>query len=136
MAYIHMYMGSPTAGGTNGTQVSEGTGTTPITTGNLNASTNEEGAAIKLALRCDTGYNTYGNTTVTPTGTSASKWALANDNSGSAGTFGAYGAALTISSIINTTNTIFWAKAKATSDETPSNDTTVDLVVNTTIQAV
>jgi len=129
-------MGSPTAGGTNGTQVSEGTGTTPITTGNLNASTNEEGAAIKLALRCDTGYNTYGNTTVTPTGTSASKWALANDNSGSAGTFGAYGAALTISSIINTTNTIFWAKAKATSDETPSNDTTVDLVVNTTIQAV
>ena len=74
MAYIHMYTGA-TGGGTDGTLVSENTGLAPITTAVLNATNNEIGDPIKLALRCETGYNTSGNTTITPTGTSAAKWA-------------------------------------------------------------
>lgn len=135
MAYIHTYQGTVTSGGTDGTQVSENTGLAPIIV-TLNATNNEESSAIKLAVRCESGYTTSGNTTITPTGTSSSKWALAPDNAGSPGTFGAYGAALTISSAIGATNQLFWAKAKATSDETPVNDATVDLVIAATIAAV
>ncbi|MFL0197394.1 hypothetical protein ACJDU8_17765 [Clostridium sp. WILCCON 0269] len=133
---IHVYQGSVTSGGTDGIQVSEGTETSPIIVGPLNATNNEESAAIKLAIRCDAGYNTSGNTVITPTGTTADKWALAPDNAGVAGSFGAYGSALTISSVIGTTNTVFWVKAKAVSTESPSNDTSVDLVVSTAVNAV
>lgn len=133
---IHIYQGAVTSGGTNGTQVSEGTETSPIIVGPLNATNNEESAAIKLAVRCDAGYNTSGNTVITPTGTTADKWALAPDNAGVAGSFGAYGSALTISSVVGTTNTLFWVKAKASNTENPVNDTSVDLVVSATINAV
>jgi hypothetical protein len=135
MAYIHVYQGAVTSGGTNGTQVSEGTGSAPIVVGPLKASLNEESSPIKLAIRCENGYETVGNTTITPTGTSASKWALAPDNAGSPGSFGSYGAALTISSTIGATNTLFWAKAKATSGEAVGSDTSVDLVVAATVTA-
>lgn len=134
--YIHVYKGTVTSGGTDGTQVSEGTGATPISVGPLDASTNEESAAIKLAARCESGYQTSGNTVITPVGTTAAKWALAPDNAGVPGTWGAYGSALTISSVIGATNQLFWAKAKATSDENPANDTSVDLQVAATIVAV
>ena len=129
MSYIHLYKGSPTSGAADGTLVSEGDGSSPITLGPLNATSNEESSALKLGIRCETGYVTAADVVITPTGTTAAKWALAPDNGGTPGTFGAYGAALTITSVINATNTIFWAKAKATSGETPANDTSVDLVV-------
>lgn len=128
-AYAHIYKGLPTSGGTDGTLVSEGTGLTPVSIGPLNIVTNEVSDPVKLAIRCVTGYKTVGDVTITPTGTTAAKWALAPDSSGSPGTFGAYGAALTISSEIGATNTIFWAKAKATNDESEANDVTVTLAV-------
>lgn len=135
MAYIHVYQGTVTTGGVDGNLVSEGgTGTSPISV-TLNATNNQVSSPIKLAIRCDTGYVTSGNTTITPTGTSSTKWALAPDNGGVAGTFGSYGAALTVSSVINATNTIFWAEAKATSDEIPNNDSSTELVVSATIGA-
>ena len=124
MAYMGCYKNSPTAGGTDGTLVASGT---PISVGPLNAADNEESSVIKLAVRCDEGYATDADTVITPTGTTAAKWALALDSEGSAGTFGDYGAALTITATIDDTNTIFWAKAKATSDESPATDTTVTL---------
>jgi len=136
LADIHIYKGTVTAGGTNGTLVSEaGAQTSPIEIGQLNATNNEVSTDQKLAIRCDTGYTTSGDTTITPTGTTAAKWALAPDNAGAAGTYGAYGAALTISSAIDATNTIFWVKAKATSDESPSNDVSVSLQVSATVAA-
>ena len=130
-ALIGLYFGTLTSGGTDGTRASEGTGATPITIGPLDTATNAESAAVKLAIRCD---NTYAATgvTVTPTGTTATKWALAPDNAGSAGTFGAYGAALSVGAVADS-NTLIWAKAKATSDENPTNDTSVDLVISATI---
>ena len=58
MAYIHVYI-TPTAGGTDGTHVSEGTDLQPISV-TLNATNNEESTPIKLALRYDSGFHTNG----------------------------------------------------------------------------
>lgn len=124
MAYLHIYKNSPTAGATDGTQVSEGDGTTPISV-TLDTATNEVSAAITLAIRCETGYVTNASTTITPSGTSAASWALSADNV----TWGAYGAALTLASGLTAVNTLFYAKAKAVSSETPQTDETVDLTV-------
>lgn len=124
--YLHIYKNNPTAAGTDGTQVSEdGTQLTPISIGPLSATNNEVSAAVALAIRCDTGYVTAANIVITPTGTDAAMWALSADGT----TWGAYGAALTITSVINTTNTLFYARAKAASTENPHTDTTVSLVV-------
>jgi len=136
MAYIHVYKDNPTAGGTDGTLVSEGDNSSPVEVGPLNATNNEESSPIKLAIRCDSGYQTYGNTTIDPVGTNQDKWALADDNAGSPATWQDWGVALTVTEIIGATNKIFWAKAKAVSGEEPQNDSSVDLQVSTTIQAV
>lgn len=131
MAYIHLYKDNPTAGGTNGTLVSEGDGSSPVTV-TLNATNNEESSAITLALRCESGYQTVGNTTITPTGTTASKWALSSNGI----SWSDYGSALIISTTIGATNTLIYTKAKASSDETPMNDTSVDFQIQATIGAV
>jgi hypothetical protein len=137
MAHFHVYQGAVTAGDTNGTQVSEDTELSPISVGPLNATDNDVSDPIKLAIRCESGYATTGNTTIMPTGTSAAKWALAPDDSGSAGIFEDYGDPLTITDAITAVNKLFWVKARATSDEPdPINDTSVDLVVAATIAAV
>jgi len=136
MAYIHMYKDNPTAGETDGIQVSEQTENAPVTVTLTVAGSDVESGAIKLALRCESGYQTSGDTTITPTGDSSDKWALAPDNGGSPGTFGSYGDSLTISDTIGATNYIFWAKAKALASEDPQNDATVDLKIDATIEAV
>lgn len=132
---IHMYGGTVTAGETDGIQVSEGSESNPLTIGPLNASNNEESVPVKAALRCDSGYSTSGNTTITPQGSTAAKWALSTDNNGSPSGFNGWGEALIFSSVINSTNTIFWVKAKASSDEAPSNDDSVNLNIQTIIVA-
>lgn len=131
MAYIHLYQGTPTSGGTDGTQVSEAGAQTAPVAFTLNATNNQVGTALKAAIRCDSLYQTTSgvNTTITPTGTTAAKWRLAPDSAGSPGTWAAYGAALTITTQIVATNTIFWIEAEATSDEAPTNDTTVSLQI-------
>ena len=129
---INVYKNIPTAGCVDGSLVSEGTGLNPITTNSLNTTNNEESTTIVLALRCDTGYNTSGDTTITPTGVTADKWSLSLDGV----TWGAYGAVLTITSVIGVVNTLFYAKAKATAGENPVNDMTVDLQVAGNLVAV
>ena len=131
-----MYKNNPTAGGLDGTQVSEGTELEPVSVGPLNASLNEESSPIKLAIRCSAGYRTYGNTIISIVGDSNIKWALAPDSGGSAGTWREYGAALIISNTIVANNYIIWAKAKATSEEVPANDTSVDFHITTIIEAI
>ncbi len=133
--YIHVYENNPTAGGTDGTLVSEGTSATPITI-SLDATSNQVSAPIKLAVRCDSGFQANSGVTISLVGTTAAKWAMAPDSGGVAGIFGAYGAPLTISSVIGTTNVIFWAEAKATSDEIPQNDISVKFQGQAQISAV
>ena len=89
----------------------------------------EETDEERLYLLADAGY-VVSSVEVTPTGTTASKWQLAPDATGSAGTYGAAGAKLTVSGDVDDTNkSYFWAKASATDDETPVNDVSVTLVV-------
>jgi hypothetical protein len=135
MSNIHIYYGTPTSGGTDGTQASEGTESSPIIIGPLDIATGEESAATKLAIRTDSGYVAAASATITPTGTTAADWALAPDNSGVAGTFGAYGAALTLSAQVTAVNTLFWVKAKALTSENPTADISVDLVIAANITA-
>lgn len=122
MANIGVYNGSPTAGGTNGTLVDLANFISP---GSLQTGTGSEvvTAPLKLAVRCiNTGDTSASSLVISLTGTSTSKWALAPDNSGSAGTFGAYGASLNVGTV-GATNTIFWIRARATTDELVSFNT-------------
>ena len=133
---IHIYYGAPTAGGTDGTQASEGTEASPIIVGPLIVANNAESAPIKLAIRCDAGYQAAAGASITLSGTNAAKWALAPDNAGSAGTFGTYGAGISFAAIIDAVNTIFWAKAKASSDETVTSDIGVDFNISADVSGV
>lgn len=122
MAYIKTYFAS------DDTQVSEAPSTTAPVEFTLRADLNES-KSVRLYAMADSGYS-VATTEVTPTGTSAAKWALAPDVAGSAGTYGAAGAKLTLGTVGNGTGKVyFWAKASATSDETPVNDTSVTLNV-------
>lgn len=57
--------------------------------------------------------------------------ALAPDNAGSAGTFGAWGGALTVEDTVTDANTIVWAKFRALEAEAiPYNDTAASLMID------
>lgn len=133
---IKIYKDNPTAGETNGTLVSSGTNTAPIESGSLKANENEISSNIKLATRCDSGFQTDGDTIISIIdSTSVDKWSLAPDSAGSPGTWGDWGASLTISSMVGSTNTIFWARARALDTEDPINDSSVQIRVAATIAA-
>lgn len=126
--YINIYAGNPTSGGTDGTQVStDGANTSPITA-TLDASKSEI-TTVKCAIRCETGYKAVGDVTITPTGTNASKWSVAYDSTATADTApdnSKFGASTTIPGV-EAANVIFWVKATSSTDEDPSNDTTVKI---------
>jgi hypothetical protein len=127
--YINIYKGNPTAAGTDGTAVSTGgTYTEPITIA-LNASTNET-KKVKLAIRCETGYTTVGDTTIADSGDTNDRWKLCLTENGT------YTDSITITSAISTTNVVFWAQASSASTESPGTDRTVSLAVTATITAV
>ena len=122
MAYIHVYH--------NGQQISEGDGTNPLVMGPLNASENEVSAAKALEIKCEAGFKTFGETTVSFEGTTSEKWMICDTE------HGVYSSSLTISDEITESGKTVYVKAKATDDEAPSNDTGVDIRLATVIQAV
>lgn len=136
MANFDLFMGTVTAGDTDGTSVSPGTGTNPLIIGPLSCTANEESPPTKLAMRCGTGYKTTMNTTIALVGGSASKWCLALDNAGVPGTWSVAGGSIVITNTITDVNQLFWIKAKATSDEAPGADASVDIQVSTDIAPV
>ena len=195
MPNFHIYKDSPTAGGTDGTLVSEGTGLSAIDFGILNATNNEVSDVITLAIRTDADYEFKNGADIIPKGyaTTLSAEALVGATSitvtsvGEKGagvyilrkgisieitdgthtesrvitsvsgnvvsfetgltygyasgsdvtsmsnlkvqlskdniTWADYGAGISFTATIGATNTLFYAKAKATADETdPVND--------------
>lgn len=127
MAYINVYNGNPTVGLTDGTLVSSaGAQTNPVAF-TLDASQSES-ATAKLALRCESGYHTQGNTVISFTGTSAGYWTVCDTENGT------YANSLTISTSIDATNTIFYVKASSASSETPNLDTSVSIQVVTKVE--
>lgn len=127
--YINLYTNNPTAGGTDGTAVSTGdTETNPISV-SLDASKNES-RVLPVAIRTDNGYKTDGDTIISFEGTSKDKWSLSATENGT------FTDTLTISDSIGSTNKIFYVKASSSSDEKPSNDTSVNIKVTTKVAAV
>jgi hypothetical protein len=139
---IKIYKNNPTAGGTDGTLVSSGTGLNPIESGAIKvpAAGYQEGSWIKLAVRCDAGYETVEDSSrhariSIVDSAKVTMWQLAPDNSGQAGTPQDWGEPLDILTKIGATNTIFWVRARVAHTEEPANDTSVDIQVAATIGA-
>ena len=102
----------------------------------LRADLNEDDEK-RIYAQADAGFSVTG-TEVDPTGTTAAKWALAPDSTGSPGTYLADGAPITLGTVGagEGGRVYFWAKAQATDDEEPVNDTTVTLEVTGVAEAV
>ena len=127
MPNIGLYNGSPTDGAADGTLV---TGANPISFTGLIEGTNGESTPQKIGVRTtQAGKYVASGKTITPGGADAAMIALAPDSGGSAGTFGAFGAALTLG-VIDDTNTLIWVKAKNTSGEPDGTDVDATLVIS------
>ena len=125
---LHIYMNNPTANGTDGTEVSSGTGLSPIAV-TLDAS-KEEVQAVKCAVRCDAGFKIDGETAVSITGTNSAKWKLAKDadytDAAAALQSAVWQDTLSLSAVA-ASNVVFWLKASSTKDESPQKDTSVSI---------
>ena len=125
---LHIYTNNPTAGKTDGTEASSGTGLIPISV-TLDAS-KAESAAVKCAVRCDEGYKIDGDVTVSLKGMSSAKWKLARDDdfadSQSALSNAIWLDKISLSNVADG-NVIFWAKAMSSEDEPPQKDTSVSI---------
>ena len=127
--HLHLYMNNPTEGGIDGTEISSGDETLPLSM-TLDAS-KAESKAMKCAVRCDSGYMINGDTDIYFEGTNASKWKVAADNSyadaDTALTMAQWENTLSIAGI-SATNKTFWVKASSLSSEDPQNDRSVDII--------
>ena len=125
---MHFYMNNPTAGDTDGTEISNNTNVLPLTL-TLDASQEETGVA-KCAIRCDSGYSISGGASIYGSGDNSAKWQFALDNN-YADTDTALNFATWQDSIVangvGSVNSIFWAKATSSSLESPQNDRTVKI---------
>ena len=124
---LHIYMNNPTKNMKDGTEASTDTETSPIAV--LLDAAKEEEKAVKCAVRCDSGYKAEGAVTIKFVGANAAKWKAAQDNGYTADTVLAaadWKDMIALSSV-GENNVIFWVKAMSTSDESPKNDTTVDV---------
>ena len=124
--YLDIYNNNPTAGGIDGSLVSQIDGSNPITVGPLNCS-GQESSPLMLAIRADAGYTTGVVATISAAGTNSTDWAFAPDNAGVPGVFVGYGSPLTIPAGISNANTLFWIKAKSLVTDTPVADTSVTI---------
>jgi len=144
-AYINLYKGNPTAGLVDGTLVStDGANTAPFTF-TIDASKGES-EVQKAALRCEPGYLTTGNTTIsaydidtTDDSDHTNYWGFAADNNyadaNAANAAATFTPTLTIEDSIEVVNKVFWIKASSTTGEPPQNDRTVGLEVKTIVTA-
>lgn len=126
--HLRLFMNNPTAGDVDGTEISSDE-TLPLSV-ILDAS-KAETKAMKIAVRCDSGYLIEGNTEIYFEGTNAAKWQVAADdnytNADTALLMAQWASTLTISGV-TATNIIFWVKASSSTSENPQNDRTVDLI--------
>ena len=127
--HLRLYMNNPTAGGVDGTEISSGDETLPLSI-TLDAS-RAETKAVKVAVRCDSGFLIDGDTAIYFEGTNAAKWQVATDDNytdaESAINLAQWASTITIANVA-ATNKIFWVKATSSTDENPQNDRSVKLV--------
>ena len=127
--HLRLYMNNPTAGSTDGTEISSDTNVLPLEIV-LDATVAEE-KAVKCAVRCDTGFEVEGDVTIYLEGTNAAKWTLSPDDdyedSDTAVLNGLFASAIILTDV-GSTNKTFWAKAVSSGTENPQNDRTVKIV--------
>ena len=143
---MKIYINNPTADGTDGTAASEGgVQTNPIAADLAVTDTDAAEVAVKCALRCDSGYKTTGNTTlkfVNSLGNdyTSDNYKLAKDDSYANGAAAIAGATwsdtLAYTESLGATNTIFWVKLKAAAGTAPTNDTSISLKHEETVESV
>ena len=124
---LHIYMNNPTAGSTDGTEVSSGTELAPISV-LLDAGKGEQ-KAVKCAVRCESGFHIDGTLTVKFVGDHADRWKVASNNGYTVNTAlesADWKDSIALSNVADK-NTIFWVKALSTADEAPQQDTSVDI---------
>ena len=124
---LHIYTNNPTAGSTDGTEVSSGTELAPISV-LLDAGKGEQ-KAVKCAVRCESGFHIDGTLTIKFVGGHADKWKVATDNKYTAETAlesAEWKDSISLSNVADR-NTIFWVKAISTAEEKPQQDTSVDI---------
>ena len=124
---LHIYMNNPTAGSTDGTEVSSGTELAPISV-LLDAGKGEQ-KAVKCAVRCESGFHIDGTLTVKFVGDHADRWKVASNNGYTVDTAlesADWKDSIALSNVADK-NTIFWVKALSTTDEPPQQDTSVDI---------
>lgn len=124
MAYIKLFKAI------DGSQISASPTTTNAVSFTLRADQNEVGAFQRIYALADNGYACT-EVYITPTGTKATKWQLDSDNAGNpSGSPEAYGDALLLGNVGDTTAVYLHVRAKAIDSETPENDVTVTLVAS------
>lgn len=147
--FIKLYGGNVTAGGTDGTPISENMVQTNPLSMSLNAKV-AEAKAVKVALRCETGFQTSGDVVVSAyryngenyvaTGGNIDKFRFAEDTGFASDTAALANAnwqsSLTISDVIGATNHVFWVKVMSDTTQTPQKDTSVSIHVAGAMEAV
>lgn len=111
----------------NETEITEGN---PLKVGPLNASNNEESEAMAVTLKVEEGFSTLGDTVVSFEGETSAKWSVCATEGGD------YESTLTLSEVVSSAGVNFYVKARATEEEQPANDTSVNIKIAATIQAV
>lgn len=126
--YIRLYFAE------DGTQISEEGFTNPVEM-RLRSDLSQS-AEVRLYAQADDGYLVT-NTRVTPTGGTATQWALAPDNTGNPGAYGDWGATLSLGDVGagEGGRVYFWAKARATPEEGVQTDTSVTFEVDGVAEA-
>lgn len=127
--HLRVYMNNPTAGTIDGTEISSGDNSLPLTL--ILDANNSETKVVKCAVRCDSGYEIEGDTAVYFEGTNAAKWKVAPDDNyfdSDAAVADAAFANVIILSDVDTLNKCFWVKASSSPNENPMNDRSVKLV--------
>lgn len=118
--YIGMYFAE------NDTLVSSEDMTNPVQF-NLRTDLGDE-EEVRLYLQAETGYQVQ-DTEIEPVGATSDMWAFAPDSAGSSGTYGDWGALLSLGLVEEgaANKVYFWAKAKTTVEEDPQQDTNVEI---------
>lgn len=126
--YINVYMNNPTARSTDGTAVSTGDDTAPISFV-LDASQNES-KIQKCAIRTESGYITTGTTTISDNNDTNDRLQLCWTEDGT------FADSISTAEAIDSLNTIFYAKASSASTESPQTDMSISLKVTCVIASV
>ena len=145
--YLKIYSGTVTNGQKDGVEISsEHTMTNPISA--VLDSSKAESKCVKCAIRCDSGFETNGTTTLSFTywngseyitsGGAIDKFQIATDNSYTEENVkdnATWNSSIEITDKIEDKNIVFWIKINSEQNEAPAKDDTVALTIKGTVIA-